>query len=68
LIDDDNDDFLGAIGGMNLAEETEVLGGNLSRRHFVHQKIPHDDPVSNPGPQRWETSDKPLKLWCGLLL
>jgi hypothetical protein len=33
----------GAIGGMNLAGETEVLGGNLPRRHFVHHKIPHDD-------------------------
>jgi hypothetical protein len=34
--------FFGAIGGMNLAGETEVLGGNLPRRHFVHHKIPHD--------------------------
>jgi hypothetical protein len=42
---------------MNLAGETEVLGVNLPRRHFVHHKIPHDDPVSNPGPQRWEASD-----------
>jgi hypothetical protein len=33
---------------MNLAGETEVLGGNLPRRHFAHHKIPHDDPVSNP--------------------
>jgi hypothetical protein len=31
--------------------------GNQPRRHFVHHKIPHDDPVSNPGPQRWEASD-----------
>jgi hypothetical protein len=54
----------GAIGGMNLAGETEVLGGNLPRRHFVHQKIPHDK-VSNPGPQRWEASDLPLDLWRG---
>jgi hypothetical protein len=54
---DDEDDFFGAIGGMNLAGETEVLGGNLPRRHFVHHKIPHDDSVSNPGPQRWEASD-----------
>jgi hypothetical protein len=57
LIDDDEDHFFGAIGGMNLAGETEVLGGNLSRRHFVHHKIPHDDPVSNPRPQRWEASN-----------
>jgi hypothetical protein len=50
---------------MNLAGETVVLGGNLPRRHFVHHKIPHDDPVSNPGPQRWEASDYPLELWRG---
>jgi hypothetical protein len=49
--------IFGAIGGMNLAGETEVLGGNLHRRHFVHHKMPHDDPVSNPGPQWWEASD-----------
>jgi hypothetical protein len=49
--------FFRAIGGMNLAGEAEVLGGNLHWRHFVHYKIPHDDPVSNPGPQRWEASD-----------
>jgi hypothetical protein len=34
--------IFGAIGGMNLAGETEVLGGNLPRRHFVHHTIPHD--------------------------
>jgi hypothetical protein len=37
--------IFGAIGGINLAGETEVLGGNLLRGHFVHHKIPHDDPV-----------------------
>jgi hypothetical protein len=57
LIDDDEDDFFGAIGEMNLAGKTEVLGGNLPRRHFFHHTIPHDDPVSKPGPQRWEASD-----------
>jgi hypothetical protein len=49
--------IFGAIGGMNLAGETEVLGGNLPWRHFVHHKISHVDPVSNPGPQRSEASD-----------
>jgi hypothetical protein len=32
----------------NLAGETEVLGGNLPRRHFVNHKIPHDDPARTP--------------------
>jgi hypothetical protein len=49
--------IFGVIGGMNLAGETEVLGGNPPRRHFVHHKIPHDDPVSKPAPQQWEASD-----------
>jgi hypothetical protein len=40
--------IFGATGGMNLAGEIEVVGGNLPRRHFVHHKIPHDNPVSNP--------------------
>jgi hypothetical protein len=28
--------------GYRLAGGTEVLGENLPQRHFVHQKIPHD--------------------------
>jgi hypothetical protein len=41
-----------------LAEETEVLGENLSQRHFVHHKISHDQTrASNPEPPRWEASD-----------
>jgi hypothetical protein len=40
LIDDDDEDFFGAIGGMNFAGETEVLGGNLPRRHFVPPQNP----------------------------
>jgi hypothetical protein len=32
------DDDCGAIGGMRIGRETEVLGENLSQRHFVHHK------------------------------
>jgi hypothetical protein len=40
------------IGGMNLAGETEVLGGNLPRRHSVHHKIPHDQTRSRTPDRR----------------
>jgi hypothetical protein len=32
-----------------LAGETEVLGENLPRRHFIHQKSHLPDPGANPG-------------------
>jgi hypothetical protein len=32
-----------------LAGETEVLGENLLRRHFVHHKFHLPDPGANPG-------------------
>jgi hypothetical protein len=50
--------FLEQLVEWRLAGETEVLGENLSQRHFVHHKIPHDQTRgSNPGPPRWEASD-----------
>jgi hypothetical protein len=44
------------FGGMKIDRETEVLGENLSQRHFVHHKY-HFRPGLEPGPPRWEASD-----------
>jgi hypothetical protein len=40
-----------------LAGETEVLGENLSQRHFCPSQNPTYPPGFEPGPPRWETGD-----------
>jgi hypothetical protein len=49
-----------------LAGETEVLGENLPRRHFVHHKSRLSDPGANPGSQRL-TASAMARPCCGKL-
>jgi hypothetical protein len=52
---DDGD--CGAIGGMRLTGETEVLGENLPQRHFLHHKSHMTRPGLEPWQLQWEASD-----------
>jgi hypothetical protein len=47
----------GEIGGMKIDRETEVLGGNLPQRHYVHHKSHMTRSGFETGPPRWEASD-----------
>jgi hypothetical protein len=47
----------GEISGMKIDRGTEVLGENLTQRHFVHHKFHMTSPGFEPEPPQWEASD-----------
>jgi hypothetical protein len=54
------DDECGAVGGIRIAGETEVLGENVPQCHFVPHKSHMTRPGLEPGPPRWE-------VWIGFI-
>jgi hypothetical protein len=48
-----------------LAGETEVLGGNMSHRYFVHHKSHMTWPGIKHGMPLWEAGDYQPELWQG---
>jgi hypothetical protein len=52
----------GAIGGMKIGRDTEVVGENLPQRHFVHHKPHMTRPGFEPGPPRWEAMARPKSI------
>jgi hypothetical protein len=54
LIDDGD---CGAIGGMKIDRETEVLGENLPQHHIAHHKFHMKRPGFELGVPWWKTSD-----------
>jgi hypothetical protein len=51
------DDECGAVGGMRIGRETEVLGEILPQCHFVHHESDMTWPEIEPGSSRWEAGN-----------
>jgi hypothetical protein len=47
------------------ARETVIMGGNMAKCNFLHQKFHIALPVIEPGPMRWNAGDETLKVWNG---
>jgi hypothetical protein len=56
------------VGRAVMAKETEVLGENLPRRHFVHQKSHLPDQGANPGRRGGKPATNRLSYGAGTYL